>query len=80
MKLLKLVLLFCFTIIMFNGCLIEDEYKNGSSVSYCVIEDKAPRIVCINGYMHRENPLYGTTQGVFPYTTITRTGVTDAKC
>ena len=73
----KCILLFLALILC--GCQ-NNKFDPGEYVAYCVIESKAPRVLCINGLVAKENPLYGIKQGEKPYFNITLGNSLLASC
>ena len=57
---------------MTTGCdSMARDYKwtSGEKIAYCIVEDTPPsRTLCVNSVLMKENPLFGTKQGEFPYT------------
>ena len=59
---LKLILIMIASLFIIGCDNSTHAYTTGKSLPYCVVEDKQPRIVCINGYLLKENPLFGVQQ------------------
>lgn len=67
---LKLILITIVSLFIIGCDNSTHAYTTGKSLPYCVVEDKQPRIVCINGYLLKENPLFGVQQGQEAYRSI----------
>lgn len=80
MQIFSMLLTCLFIGFILTGCIEEDKFGRGEGISYCVIEDKKPRVVCVNGYLKRENPLYGVKQGERPYDSVTTINGANAEC